>query len=343
MIVLPAAASPHARSTTWSISRGDAAQVAALHVGVDVVDRLHVVVVDATEPWCARRIVARLLSSLQARLPGGDGAGCVAVRRSNRCGTAGSARRPGNRLPFCGFEPVVRRDLRLRTSETSTLLATSRLRQAHLLGAARSTFDAEARARRRPGARCTSTAPGMLRDARPRSAGRSRSSSGLRDRPADLDVDRRGQPEIQDLADDVGRLEEERRVRELAAAALRAARHVVGGRTRASGLSETRISPSTVPMVALSLKARLMPLFGRPMLSRITVSSSAGMTLRIVVLDLREVCSVSSRRVPAGARTCRRICPASTCGKKSRADEGDQERRRAGEDADEEARTRRLR
>ncbi len=35
------------------------------------------------------------------------------------------------------------------------------------------------------------------------------------------------------------------------------------------------------------------------------------------IFHLREYCSVSSMRVPAGARTCRRIWPASTCGKKS--------------------------
>ena len=45
--------------------------------------------------------------------------------------------------------------------------------------------------------------------------------------------------------------------------------------------------------------------------------SDAGMTLRISFSIAAKRASVSSRRVPAGARTCRRIWPASTFGKKS--------------------------
>ena len=45
--------------------------------------------------------------------------------------------------------------------------------------------------------------------------------------------------------------------------------------------SATRISPSSAPIVALSLKARLMPLVGSPMLSSTVLISAAGTTCRI--------------------------------------------------------------
>ena len=64
--------------------------------------------------------------------------------------------------------------------------------------------------------------------------------------------------------------------------------HVGPGRAVLSGLSETRISPSAAPIVAESLKARLTPLLGRPMLSRIVVDSAGGITARMASLDLVE-------------------------------------------------------
>ena len=53
------------------------------------------------------------------------------------------------------------------------------------------------------------------------------------------------------------------------------------------------------------------------MSSRMSVNSAGGMTWRMEFSTCAKYCSVSSMRVPAGARTCMRIWPASTCGKKS--------------------------
>ena len=47
------------------------------------------------------------------------------------------------------------------------------------------------------------------------------------------------------------------------------------------GLSDTWISPSVEPMVALSLKARFTPPTGRPMLSITRRNSSGGTTVRM--------------------------------------------------------------
>ena len=54
-----------------------------------------------------------------------------------------------------------------------------------------------------------------------------------------------------------------------------------------------------------------------PMLSRIMERSPSGTTLRIASSTRPKSASVSSIRVPAGARTCSRNWPASTAGKKS--------------------------
>ena len=110
------------------------------------------------------------------------------------------------------IDPVVGRDLRCwKQSEISRLLATSCWVRPSWSARVRSTL------KRSSGASttwwiCTSTAPGMrarraLDLARQRVIGRR-----VGQRPDHLHVDGRGQAEIQDLADDIGRLEEERQV-----------------------------------------------------------------------------------------------------------------------------------
>ena len=73
-------------------------------------------------------------------------------------------------------------------------------------------------------------------------------------RPDHLHVDGGGQAEIQDLAHDIGRLKEKGQVGKLAVQALAQLADVVPGGGVVSGFSETRISPSNEPMVAVSLK-----------------------------------------------------------------------------------------
>ncbi|MNR06698.1 hypothetical protein D3C85_1227830 [compost metagenome] len=65
-----------------------------------------------------------------------------------------------------------------------------------------------------------------------------------------------------------------------------------------------------------------MPLMGWPMLSTRALSSSAGMIRRIASSTCAMVRLVVSRRVPTGVRTCIRICPESTAGKKFRPRDG---------------------
>ena len=75
-----------------------------------------------------------------------------------------------------------------------------------------------------------------------------------------LHVDRRGQSEVENLADDVGGLEEEVEVGKLAVQARAQLADIIAsvGRGRPAR-SETRMSPSKGPMVAVSLMARLRP------------------------------------------------------------------------------------
>ena len=87
---------------------------------------------------------------------------------------------------------------------------------------------------------------------------------------------------------------------------------------RCPSFSDSWISPSRVPIVPALLYDRLMPLFGTPRLSRMVSSSSFGTSWRIAASTWSAMRAVSSMRVPVGARRCRRICPASTLGKKSR-------------------------
>ena len=129
-----------------------------------------------------------------------------------------------------------------------------------------------------------------------RAAGRPRSSSPAPRRPTDLHVDRRRQAEVQDLGDDVGRLEEEGQVGEARAAARsRSCFSVAGASARGRASSATRISPSAELIGAPSLSARLMPLSGCRCCRGSSPISSAGM----IVADARP------RRARSGARSPR--------------------------------------
>ena len=84
-----------------------------------------------------------------------------------------------------------------------------------------------------------------------------------------------------------------------------------------SCLNEIRISPSAELIAGESTKAMFTGC-GWPMLSIDSAMSAGGMISRMAFCILVNTTSVSSRRVPGAAFTCMRICPASTCGKKSR-------------------------
>jgi len=121
--------------------------------------------------------------------------------------------------------------------------------------------------------------------------------------PDDLDIDRRGQTEIQYLANHVGGQEGERGGR------------VPSGQFGAKRANVARggfVMPRQVdvdvgiarPTGAEVLYARLMPLYGRPMLSTRLTSSEAGITSRIVASTASQSAAVSSMRVPVRALMC---------------------------------------
>ena len=82
-------------------------------------------------------------------------------------------------------------------------------------------------------------------------------------------------------------------------------------------MSAIKISPSAEDTSDASLNARLMPPGGRPRLSSTMSSSFAGIVARTTSSTSAKRRALSSSRVPAGQRTWRRSCPASTVGKKS--------------------------
>ena len=79
-----AAAWAGTRPRSSATSRGDGAEVAVLHVGVDVVERLHVVVVDDRRRACRAQAIARLLEQLRrpSRLVRRGRACCMRAARS---------------------------------------------------------------------------------------------------------------------------------------------------------------------------------------------------------------------------------------------------------------------
>ena len=173
--------------------------------------------------------------------------------------------------------------------------------------------DSRAPAHRAPGTRAHRRRPARAADrARAcRPAHRPRSLSG----PDDADVDRCGLSEIQHLIDDVGRLEEEAASPESAAGSSRRSRAMSSAVGVCFCLSEIRISPSIGPTVAESLRAMLMPLYGRPILSRMVVdlfvaddladrgsrpAQSPAASSPVACLAARARAGASGRRRPAG-------------------------------------------
>ena len=89
-------------------------------------------------------------------------------------------------------------------------------------------------------------------------------------------------------------------------------------------LSEIRISPSTGPMVPLVAEGQVdgVRTAGRCCRGSWSSSRDGMISPDLLFHPGEDTLRVSSMRVPAGARTCRRICPASTCGKKSSPNDG---------------------
>ena len=103
-----------------------------------------------------------------------------------------------------------------------------------------------------------------------------------------LQVDGRGQAEIQDLVGDIGGFKEKDHVGELLVEAFAKAVGVFGGGAVLPGLREIRMSPSLTPSVGLSPKARLKPPLGMPMLSMMFSISFGRYDLADFVFDLGE-------------------------------------------------------
>ena len=82
------------------------------------------------------------------------------------------------------------------------------------------------------------------------------------------------------------------------------------------GRSAMSTSASCDPTLSVCTKARLYEI-GIPIIALTVCRSRDGMISRRRCSSRATVRSVSSRRVPTGARKCSRIWPASTLGKKS--------------------------
>ena len=106
-------------------------------------------------------------------------------------------------------------------------------------------------------------------------------AAGVEVGAGDLDVERRRRAEIEDLADDIGGQERERR----AGKRLRQLLAQASSHRRQSGSplrsSVTSMSASKTPIVPEFRYEILMPLIGRPMLSTMLASRSGGMIVRI--------------------------------------------------------------
>ncbi len=240
-------------------SRGDAAEVAALHVGVDVEHRLDVGVVDdlrrhaAARPWprspsscgsAGRR--RRQRQSFDERVDASRPCAC-GVCTVDEVGDAVAADRPSS-----SAAPAP-----LPDSDTSTLLATSCCVRPSSRGPRLVDVDVQLRHVDHLVQVHVDRAadPARIRAAISR---RDRRSSACWSKPGDLHVDRRRQAEVQDLADDVGRLEVERQLRKLARQLSRSVCDVLRRRLVALGASARRGSRRRAgPVVALSPKARL--------------------------------------------------------------------------------------
>ena len=143
-----------------------------------------------------------------------------------------------------------------------------------------------------------------------------------------LQIDRRGQPEVQNLAGDVGRLEEEVHVREFLAQALAEQHFVVARWSRAFPCSAKSGFRRRRSRWWECRPARwLGQLFGMPMLSISVSISSGGITARISRSMAAKRASVSSMRVPAGAARVQPHLAGIDVGEEILADQPDQAQR----------------
>ena len=189
----------------------DGAEVAALHGAEDVDDRLRVVVRDDARPEAARdrREPAENLRAARRRLIGMFCRSCSeAMRYCGVCATIGYC------TPVSGFSQNVGEIWPLPESVSSRLFAMSRWLMPSCSARLRSVVTRSSGWLKVCWMR-RSTRPGTWRSVLQQLV---RHVAVLRARADDLHVDRRGQAEVQDLADDVGRQERERHAREFAAA-----------------------------------------------------------------------------------------------------------------------------
>ena len=124
-------------------------------------------------------------------------------------------------------------------------------------------------------------------------------------RAVNLDVDGRGQSEIQNLGDDVGGQEVEGRAgksRGQLSPQLRAHSRLWDGALR---FKETRMSASAAPITPDVACMMLIPLYGKPMLSRMLVNLAWRNLAADASPHLSQSRAVSSMRVPVLARTCK--------------------------------------
>ena len=319
-------------------------QVAALHVGVDVEDRLDVVVVDITiGTRCRGRSSATFISICwrPAAVPAASPpAASIGVAASSPPGTAASAR-PRVVDAVVRVDPVVRRRPgALELSDTSTLLGDVLLGQpdlrrqrpvhVHAAVAGASTIWCRCDVRRRRGPLA------IVR----RSSGRRRVRRRGRRRTTWTSIGA-GRPKLRiwlmmsagwkknvHLREPPGQLAPQLRRRSSAV-----------GRVRAR-FSATRISPSHRLTVAVVAERDVDAADGSPMLSRImSTSLVAGTISRIACSTWPKIRSVSSSRVPgrgphvqpelAGVHLREEVLP--SCGNSSTtsADQQNEERRRS--------------
>ena len=141
-------------------------------------------------------------------------------------------------------------------------------------------------------------------------------------RADNLHVNRRGNSEIQNLRHDIRRLKEENLIGKPFRQVARQSIDIPAGRPLVPfAFSAILISPSAEAHQRAVAEAEVDRTVGNvPILSRIVVISSLGISCARWPPRPRRKCgSVSSSHdVPGGLRTCRRIWPASTLGKKSR-------------------------
>ncbi len=222
--------------------------------------------------------------------------------------------------PFCGLSHTLGCVCPLDASDTSRSLATSRVVSANEPARVRSTLTVSCGASRRC-CRYTSTAPGILRSRA--SSARATTMFSARLVPVTCTFTGAGRPALRICpmmsadwknTNTLGNSSRSTRRISLAYCAVSPFR---------SSVSTISRSASVTPVVGLSLNARLVRLvLAMPTLSRMVATSSGGMTARMRASTAATMRAVSSSRVPTGARRCRRICPASTCGKKSRPSHG---------------------